>query len=374
MISEETLRELFAEAGETWPLPQHGERDLLHAARLRRKIARTPGTRWQRRTLEAALPRRVRAHPVLAMGAAAVVLVTMGVLGVTALGSLPTGSSAGPAVATSAGPARAVGGSGSVAPRSTSTLAGTAPSPAGSAGVPLTGSTGTGRNGGAVPLSTGARIVETGTVNLQVHPAAVDATLTRLAALVVAEGGFVASSQTQQSATSPSGTMTLRVPVANFTALVAAAGQAGRVTYQEVTGQDVTGQYVDLQARITALDTSRSTYLTIESKATTIGDILAVQQQIDAVQQELDQLQGQVQLLANESAFGTLSVTVGVPTPRPSQSSGLSLAWHHAVRSFVHGVEDIVAATGPLLLVTICLLLLTVLVRVGWRLSRRRML
>lgn len=350
MISEETLRELFAQAGETWPLPQHGERDVLHAARLRRERARTPAARWQRRSGGAALPRRVRTHPVLAMGAAAVVLVTMGVLGVTALGSSPTGPSAGPAAATSAGPARAVRGSGSVAPRTTSAMA------------------------GPVPLSSGARVVESGTVNLQVHPAAVGATLTRLAALAVAEGGFVASSQTQQSATSPSGTMTLRVPVAHFTGLVAAVGQAGRVTYQEVTGQDVTGQYVDLQARITALDTSRSTYLTIESKATTIGDILAVQQQIDAVQQELDQLQGQVQLLANESAFGTLSVTVGVPTPRPNPSSGLSQAWHHAVRSFVHGVEDIVAATGPLLLVAICLLLLTVLVRVGWRLSRRRML
>lgn len=365
MITDEALRELFAEAGESWPLPPHGERDVLQAARLRREVARTPAPRWQRRSVVTALPRRARAHPLLAMGAVASVLV-LGVLGGAALETSPTGSSAGQAVATAVGPARSALGSGSTAPRGAPMVAGTAAT-AGTAAAPPT--TGTAR-----PLSTGARVVETGTVNLQVRPAAVAATLNRLAALAVADGGFVASSQTQQLATTPSGSMTLRVPVARFTALTAAVGQAGTVTYQQITGQDVTGQYIDLQASITALDTSRSTYLTIESKATTIGDILAVQQQIDAVQQELDQLQGQLQLLANESAYGSLAVTVGVPLPRATHRSGLSVAWHHAVSSFVHGAEDLVAATGPLLLVAICLFLLTVLVRVGWRLSRRRLL
>ena len=46
----------------------------------------------------------------------------------------------------------------------------------------------------------------------------------------------------------------------------------------------MTGQYVDLQARLTALEDSRQQYLTILAKATSIGDILSVQEQLDSIQ------------------------------------------------------------------------------------------
>ncbi len=90
---------------------------------------------------------------------------------------------------------------------------------------------------------------------------------------------------------------------------------------------DVTGQYVDLQARITALQDSRQQYLTIMAKATTVGGILAVQEQLQNLQSQLEQLQGQLQLLNNETTYATLAVTVSqkvVTPPPPRPESGLS--------------------------------------------------
>ena len=58
------------------------------------------------------------------------------------------------------------------------------------------------------------------------------------------------------------------------------------------------GQYVDLQSRITALQDSRQQYLTILAKATTVGDVLAVQEQLDGIQSQIEQLQGQLQVLS----------------------------------------------------------------------------
>ena len=65
----------------------------------------------------------------------------------------------------------------------------------------------------------------------------------------------MASSQSQSGAgagDAPYGTITLQVPVANFSAVLKQAQQLGRTTDLTTKATDVTGQYVDLQARIVA--------------------------------------------------------------------------------------------------------------------------
>ena len=56
---------------------------------------------------------------------------------------------------------------------------------------------------------------------------------------------------------------------------------ARQVSELTTKATDVTAQYVDLQSQITALEASRQQYLTIMTKASSIGDVLAVQAQLD---------------------------------------------------------------------------------------------
>ena len=157
-----------------------------------------------------------------------------------------------------------------------------------------------------------ARIEQSGTLSLRVRDGGVASTLTSLTALATGSGGYVVDVQSQAGGggSAPSGTLTMQVPEASFQTVVTQAQHLGRVTSVSTKATDETGQYVDLQARITALEASRQQYLTILAKATSIGDILAVQAQLDTLQSQLEQLQSQLGLLESETTYSTLTVSL----------------------------------------------------------------
>ena len=232
---------------------------------------------------------------------------------------------------------------------------------------------------GAVGQS--AKIEQTGTLGLTVGRGRLDPTMTQLTSLAGAFGGFVANSQTQSGAGTggtPYGSITLQVPVDNFSAVLKQAQALGKTSSLTTKATDVTGQYVDLQARITALEASRQQYLTILAKATTVGDVLAVQEQLDGIQSQIEQLQGQLQVLTSETSYSTLTVTLseGTPPPRPAPlpESGLVRAWHDSIGGFVAGVEGVVRLAGPVLFALLCLGVLLVGGRALWRRYQRHRL
>ena len=181
----------------------------------------------------------------------------------------------------------------------------------------------------------------------------INANMARVMALATGDGGFVLSSSTQAASNgSPAqATVTLQVPEADFETLVGQVQQLGKVSSLTTQATDVTGQYVDLEAQISVLQASRQQYLTIMAKAKTIGDILAVQDQLDSIDSQLQQLQGQQQLMDNETTYSTLTVTLAqkaLPPPVRSPQSGIDKAWHSAVSGFVSGVEGVIRLAGPL--------------------------
>jgi Domain of unknown function (DUF4349) len=222
-----------------------------------------------------------------------------------------------------------------------------------------------------------AKVEETGGITLVIPAAQIEPDLSRVATLAVASGGFVASTQTQSAApgTPAQGTITVQVPEGSFNGVLAQVRGLGRVASLTTSATDVTGQYVDLQARITALEDSRQQYLTIMTKATTIGGILAVQAQLQNLQAQLQQLQGQLQVLDNETTYSTLAVTLTqkvVTPPPPRPEPGLSKAWHAAVGGFVAGFEGVVRVAGPLFFALLLLAALVLVGRWAWKYRPRR--
>lgn len=356
MITEETLEYLLRATGDALDVPAGGAERIIAAAR--------PGS-----------PRRVRPRTRWLFAGACAVLAVAG--GAVALTGGPGGPGASPdvvghrAFSVPSGmlaPVRVPAPASASAAKSASI--GSASS---SASVPINGLAQQGQPGvGAATIT--QRVVQTGSVTLVVAPAQVAATLDRVQTAAGGLGGYVQDSSSSPVGPDPNGTLTVRVPVAQFDTLVSAVQQLGKVASVQESGQNVTGQYVNLAAQIAALQVSRSAYLAILAKATTIGDILAVQQQVDSVQQQIDQLQGEQNVLADTSANATLTVDVGTSVgtvPRPS--SGLRRAFDSAVHGFVAGFEDILAALGPLLLVLLCLGVLAGLGRLVWRLTRRQL-
>lgn len=228
-----------------------------------------------------------------------------------------------------------------------------------------------------VPNDSLTKIISTGEIDLQAAKGRVHDTYDRLVAIATLEGGFVANSETNEGS-DPTALVTLRVPSSAFDATITKVrGITGaKVLSLQTKTQDVTASYVDLKARLHALSTTRSTYLTILSRASSIGDILAVQSRINDIQMQIEQLQGQLNVLTDQTSFGTLTVTVdqkAAPAAVVHRQSGMSRAFHRSVDRFVNGTEAIVGVVGPIALVVLILAVLWFGSRLGYRVLRRRM-
>jgi len=241
----------------------------------------------------------------------------------------------------------------------------------------LTQASGGGSTASSVPPTDSlTKIVQTGEMDLQVDKGKVDATVAKLTDAATGLGGLVANSQTI-GGDEPSASVTLRIPNISFGKLLNQARGLGKVLSVDTKTANVTAQYVDLQARLHALGLTKSTYLSILTRASTIGEILSVQQRINDVQTQIDQLQGQLNVLTNETTYATLTVSIDQKTNVKAavvhHQSGISKAVHRSVSRFVHGVEAIIGAIGPIVLALLLLALGWLLAKVGYRVVRRQM-
>jgi hypothetical protein len=402
MLDDNQLATLFARAATDFEVPESGPADILARARSDGPDADagTSGdagapSRWREGRLRRAGAAATR-HRVLTVAAClVVVLAAAGLVG--ALGRRPSPST----TTSSLRPLRTA-----VPPRAgsspvTTTVpsfdanhgaaaaagpeAAPAPKQAGAQANPALPST-TVPGPGTAPLPTGAvgqpaKIEQTGSLGLTVKPGALNRTMTQLSALATAVGGFVASSQTQTGAGSngpPSGTITLQVPVADFASVLKQAEALGKTSNLTTKATDVTGQYVDLQARLDALEATRQQYLSILAKATSIGDVLSVQEQVDSVQTQIEQLQGQLQLLSSQTAYSTATVTVNEPTTPPRNGTapepGVVKSWHDSIHGFAVGVEGVIRYAGPVLFALLFLGLVSLGGRALWRRYQRHSL
>jgi hypothetical protein len=353
-----------------------------------------PPARTARRTVRST----VRSHRVLAVAAAVLVLLVAAggavVLGSGAPKANRFGANAAPATASPRsgfGVAHTPAGTkaaGSTSTGSTSAGSGAAVS-APSLAAPTTSSAGTTSKSalpqsaavpGADSIGQPARIEQTGSLDLRVARGAVSATVDRLDALAGANNGFVATSQTHSgtSGGAPSGTVTLEVPVASFSAVLEGTESLGKVSQLTTNATDVTAQYVDLQSQITALEASRQQYLTIMTRASSIGDVLAVQAQLDSLQSQIQQLQGQLAVLGSETDYSKLTIGVSETAAPPhhraaaAAPSGLAKAWHDSVHGFIAGAEGLIRIAGPALFALLCLGAALLGGQLFWRRLQRR--
>ncbi len=240
--------------------------------------------------------------------------------------------------------------------------------------------TGTGFLAGTSPTaSSSLRIEEVGSIALSVRRGTFGSVVAKLSAVAIDDGGFVAATQVQiggtRSGTASSGTVVLQVPQRAFAKLVDNVAQLGAATSVVTSTTDVTGQYVDLQARSTALQVSRLQYLKIMNRTNSIDGILAVQRQLDALQSQIEQFQAQITLLKTATTYGALTVSLteaGHAATDVHPQSGINRAWHDGIGGFVAGFEWMIRIAGPLLFALVSLAALFAIGRTVRRARRRR--
>jgi hypothetical protein len=122
-------------------------------------------------------------------------------------------------------------------------------------------------------------------------------------------------------------------------------GVAVKVVSENVDGRDVTDQYVDIERRLGDLEAQRARMLAILDKATTVNEMLSVQQALDQVQNQIDSYKGQ--LLYMDGTTKTSKLTVYISTDElglpytPAQPWRPEVIFKQAVRSMLGTLQDI---------------------------------
>jgi hypothetical protein len=197
---------------------------------------------------------------------------------------------------------------------------------------------------GAPPVS---RVIRTAELSLVIPRDAFDERFGEAVDVAEAQGGFVADSRSR----SRSGSLTVRVPAANFDETLHALRALGTVEVESVHGEDVTADYVDLHANLRIARARREVLLGLMADAVSIEQTIRVQNALDETQLRIEQLQGQLHLLDDRTSLATIGLRLreqGVEPESEVEKASIPNAFERAAAGFVGVIAAIVIGLGYL--------------------------
>lgn len=221
--------------------------------------------------------------------------------------------------------------------------------------------------GASAPAPTGITVGTPPTAALQrsVHAAytvpsgAFLASFDNVIARAVALGGYVASSSTQPARDGHivGGSVTLDIPATTIATFLNGMPSTFIASSIDFSSIDHTSQFIDVNAELASAHAHLHALDTLLSKATSLSDVTALEQQIETVQIEIDTDQGELNALTASVDMATATIALSERgTPRlvaaaPSAlSSGISGGWRNAIA--VTGVVlDVLVTAIPVLVV-----------------------
>lgn len=152
---------------------------------------------------------------------------------------------------------------------------------------------------------------------------------------------------------------TVRVPAENYRAFLEQAGKGGSVNSLSEDASNITENYIDVQARLAALEAQRDRLNALADKAETTADLLEIENQLTDVQYELESYTRKLRVMDSQVMYSTVEATlneVAVYSPTASTSFGQRIADAFSEGgagfvSFVQGLAVAVVYLWPLLLI-----------------------
>ena len=198
----------------------------------------------------------------------------------------------------------------------------------------------------------GTMIVRHGEASIQVEK--LEGAVARIRQTAGQFGGFVgntsllAGKEEQKTAT-----LELRIPSAQFDAVVGALNQLGKVETVTVSAEDVSEEYVDLGARLANARRVEARLVEMLGKRTgKLSDVLTVEQELARVRQEAERYEARIRWLEHRASLSSLSVSLHEKAPliEPPRGNGPILeAFAEAWSRFVAFTAWFIASLGILI-------------------------
>lgn len=161
-----------------------------------------------------------------------------------------------------------------------------------------------------MPPQTGRKVIYTSELTLETTDYTAD--LAAVRALVAAQGGYLASSSENTAGSARqkarSCTLVARIPAENYEAFMQGAGGIGSVSHKSEQSEDVTGQYLDVESRLSSLNTQKQRLEELIAQAATLEDLLTLEDKLAEVQYQLENYAAQRNALSDQIAYSTVTV------------------------------------------------------------------
>lgn len=167
-------------------------------------------------------------------------------------------------------------------------------------------------------------------------------------------GGFVASSAFSNQDDQQIADLTVRVPADQYQSVLADIRGMGTVDQEGSDANDVTEEYTDLAARLRTLEATEQRYLELLGQATTINDILVVQDRLDGVRAQIEQVQGRTNLLDHLTDLATITVHIRpLAAAVDASGGGGTHPLRAAANAWEHSLEALRGVTAAALVVAV---------------------
>lgn len=208
----------------------------------------------------------------------------------------------------------------------------------------------------------------------------VEQTVDQIENQVTSLGGYISESRKTDQDTEINAYMTVRIPVKEFGNFKGDLSKYGTVSNQYLYTNDVSREYFDMESRLRSWEAQEKRYLEILEQATTVEDILKIEDSLANVRREMESYKGQLKYLDNRVDYSEVRMNIypqksnlAVSDPwQPVSIESTFLAAKNAVIksiSFIwNGVNYLIVFVGY----AIPVLFLLALAWLGYRRLRKR--
>jgi len=205
------------------------------------------------------------------------------------------------------------------------------------------------------------KVIQTANLTLVVQE--MEKTVTAIRDMVVAQGGFVSSSNVWQQGNVLRGTIVVRVPATGLESFLGEVKKlAVRVEREQTGGQDVTEEYVDIEAQLKNLEATekelRELLTTVREKTGKAEDIMAVYRELTNVRGQIERIKGRMQYIDRSVELATVTLELTERGPEPIGEPGwqpLQIV-RRALNALVEGAKILFAVVIYLVVVFVPLL------------------
>lgn len=215
--------------------------------------------------------------------------------------------------------------------------------------------------GGSTAISTALEPQIITSANVSITVADVEKSVAEVTTITTALSGYVAAQNVGSNTydytvdpvktsapTAPTyGWITIRVPEASVDEAITQLQALGTVTATAIDRFDVTQQSVDLQARVSSLETSVARLEELMTKSGSVADLIVAESALSERQAELESLQQQLDALSDQVAMSTISVDFRAESEQVNAdpdgfSDGLLAGWN----GLIAALNGIIIALG----------------------------